>query len=180
MEIKERAAALVAAEIEACRDDRTPKIHLHEKVQKEWACAVCQFTTQTEATFNSHLQGKRHQATSEQLTAKNQATKTNCSPSASMAKKSDQSTKEEQPKCTSNNLNSKNNGISAASTVKKPDDTKDDERQKSASSNEPNQKNNKKQEVQTNEQGHQNNFDPRSHIYFGSHKFQICRKMKDV
>ncbi|RVW36206.1 hypothetical protein CK203_113782 [Vitis vinifera] len=36
----ERAAALVAAEIEACRDDRTPKIPLHEKVQKEWACAV--------------------------------------------------------------------------------------------------------------------------------------------
>ena len=158
MEIKERAAALVAAEIEACRDDRTPKIPLHEKVQKEWACAVCQVTTQSEATFNSHLQGKRHQATSEQLRAKNQATKTNCSPSASMAKKSDQSTKEEQPKCTSNNLNSKNNGISAASTVKKPDDTKDDERQKSASSNEPNQKNNKEQEVQTNEQGHQKNL----------------------
>ncbi|RVW36203.1 HVA22-like protein a [Vitis vinifera] len=158
VEIKERAAALVAAEIEACRDDRTPKIPLHEKVQKEWACAVCQVTTQSEATFNSHLQGKRHQATSEQLRAKNQATKTNCSPSASMAKKSDQSTKEEQPKCTSNNLNSKNNGISAASTVKKPDDTKDDERQKSASSNEPNQKNNKKQEVQTNEQGHQKNL----------------------
>ncbi|XP_010645201.1 uncharacterized protein LOC100250684 isoform X1 [Vitis vinifera] len=158
VEIKERAAALVAAEIEACRDDRTPKIPLHEKVQKEWACAVCQVTTQSEATFNSHLQGKRHQATSEKLRAKNQATKTSCSPSASMAKKSDQSTKEEQPKCTSNNLNSKNNGISAASTVKKPDDTKDDERQKSASSNEPNQKNNKKQEVQTNEQGHQKNL----------------------
>ncbi|RVW67272.1 HVA22-like protein a [Vitis vinifera] len=154
----ERAAALVAAEIEACRDDRTPKIPLHEKVQKEWACAVCQFTTQTEATFNSHLQGKRHQAISEQLRAKNQATKTNCSPSASMAKKSDQSTKEEQPKCTSNNLNSKNNGISAASTVKKLDETKDDEQQKSASSNGPNQKNNKKQEVQTNEQGHQKNL----------------------
>ncbi|CBI29378.3 unnamed protein product, partial [Vitis vinifera] len=146
VEIKERAAALVAAEIEACRDDRTPKIPLHEKVQKEWACAVCQFTTQTEATFNSHLQGKRHQATSEQLTAKNQATKTNCSPSASKAKKSDQSTKEEQPKCPSNNLNSKNNGISAASIVKKPDETKDDEQQKCASSNGPNQKNNKKQE----------------------------------
>ena len=185
MEIKERAAVLVAAEIEACRDNRTPEIPLHKKVQKEWACAVCQFTTQSEVTFNSHLQGKRHQATSEQLTAKNQATKTNCSPSASKAKKSDQSTKEEQPKCPSNNLNSKNNGISAASTVKKPDETKDDEQQKCASSNGPNQKNNKKREekvlvLETNEQGHQNNFDPRSHIYFGSHKFQICRKMKDV
>nr|CAN74999.1 hypothetical protein VITISV_005191 [Vitis vinifera] len=112
----------------------------------KWACAVCQFTTQSEVTFNSHLQGKRHQATSEQLTAKNQATKTNCSPSASKAKKSDQSTKEEQPKCPSNNLNSQNNGISAASTVKKPDETKDDEQQKCASSNGPNQKNNKKQE----------------------------------
>ena len=162
MEIKERAAALVAAEIEACRDNRTPEIPLHKKVQKEWACAVCQFTTQSEVTFNSHLQGKRHQAISEQLRAKNQATKTNCSPSASKAKKSDQSTKEEQLKCTSNNLNSKNNGISAASKVKKPDDTKDDERQKCASSNGRNQKNNKKQEKalvpETNEQGHQKNL----------------------
>ncbi|XP_034680183.1 uncharacterized protein LOC117910209 isoform X3 [Vitis riparia] len=60
-EIKERAA-----EIEAC---------LHKKVQKEWACAVCQVTTQSEATFNSHLQGKRHKVTSKQLKAKKQATK---------------------------------------------------------------------------------------------------------
>eukprot|EP00261_Vitis_vinifera_P016337 XP_010645197.1 PREDICTED: uncharacterized protein LOC100853636 [Vitis vinifera] len=141
--IKERATALMTAEIEACRDDRTPEISLHKKVQKEWACAVCLLTTQSEATLNSHLQGKRHQATSEQLKAKNQATKDNGSPSASMAKISDQSTKEEQPKCTSNNLNSKNNGISAASTVKKPDETKDDKRQKCASSNGPNQKNKK-------------------------------------
>ncbi|KAL6347759.1 hypothetical protein AAG906_026288 [Vitis piasezkii] len=177
VEIKERAAALVAAEIEACRDNRTPEIPLHNKVQKEWACAVCQFTTQSEVTFNSHLQAKRHQ-----LRAKNQATKTNCSPSASKAKKSGQSTKEEQPKCPSNKLNSKNSGISAASTLKKPDETKDDEQQKCASSNGPNQKSNKKQEekVLVLEQGHQNNFDPRSHIYFGSHKFQICRKMEDV
>ncbi|KAJ9705604.1 hypothetical protein PVL29_003595 [Vitis rotundifolia] len=142
-EIKERATALMTAEIEACRDDRTPEISLHKKVQKEWACAVCLVTTQSEATLNSHLQGKRHQATSEQLKAKNEATKDNGSPSASMTKKSDQSTKEEQPKCTSNNLNSKNKGFSAASTVKKPDETKDDERQKCASSNGPNQKNNK-------------------------------------
>ena len=129
-EIKERAA-----EIEAC---------LHKKVQKEWACAVCQVTTQSEATFNSHLQGKRHKVTSKQLKAKKQATKISGSPPVSMAKKFDQSTKEEQPKCTSNNLNSKNNGISAASTVKKPDKTKDDEQQKCASGNGPNQKNNKK------------------------------------
>ncbi|CBI38244.3 unnamed protein product, partial [Vitis vinifera] len=157
--IKERATALMTAEIEACRDDRTPEISLHKKVQKEWACAVCLLTTQSEATLNSHLQGKRHQATSEQLKAKNQATKDNGSPSASMAKISDQSTKEEQPKCTSNNLNSKNNGISAASTVKKPDETKDDKRQKCASSNGPNQKNKKKALVpETNEQGHQKNL----------------------
>ncbi|RVW91028.1 hypothetical protein CK203_039982 [Vitis vinifera] len=90
---------------------------LHKKVQKEWACA---------------------------LKAKKQATKISGSPPVSMAKKFDQSTKEEQPKCTSNNLKSKNNGISAASTVKKPDKTKDDEQQKCASSNGPNQKNSKK------------------------------------
>ncbi|KAJ9705606.1 hypothetical protein PVL29_003596 [Vitis rotundifolia] len=146
-EIKERAA-----EIEAC---------LHKKVQKEWACAVCQVTTQSEATLNSHLQGKRHKATSKQLKAKKQATKISGSPPVSMAKKSDQSTKEEQPKCTSNSLKSKNNGISAASTVKNPDETRDDERQKCGSSNGPNQKNNKKQEEkalipETSEEGHQN------------------------
>ncbi|XP_034679499.1 uncharacterized protein LOC117909549 isoform X3 [Vitis riparia] len=146
-EIKERAA-----EIEAC---------LHKKVQKEWACAVCQVTTQSEATFNSHLQGKRHKVTSKQLKAKKQATKISGSPPVSMAKKFDQSTKEEQPKCTSYNLKSKNSGISAASTVKNPDETRDDERQKCGSNNGPNEKNNKKQEEkalvpETSEQGHQN------------------------
>ncbi|XP_034680163.1 uncharacterized protein LOC117910209 isoform X1 [Vitis riparia] len=78
-----------------------------------------------------------------------------------MAKKFDQSTKEEQPKCTSYNLKSKNSGISAASTVKNPDETRDDERQKCGSNNGPNEKNNKKQEEkalvpETSEQGHQN------------------------
>ncbi|XP_059591973.1 HVA22-like protein a isoform X3 [Vitis vinifera] len=73
--------------------------------------------------LNSHLQGERHKATSEQLNAKNQATKTNGSPSASVENKSDQT---------------KNNGISASSTVKRPG-----EQHKCASSNGLEQKNNK-------------------------------------
>ncbi|RVW74077.1 hypothetical protein CK203_056431 [Vitis vinifera] len=66
---------------------------------------------------------ERHKATSEQLNAKNQATKTNGSPSASVENKSDQT---------------KNNGISASSTVKRPG-----EQHKCASSNGLEQKNNK-------------------------------------
>ncbi|KAL6347743.1 hypothetical protein AAG906_026272 [Vitis piasezkii] len=160
-ETRSNTTSLVAAEIEACRDDRTPRYFFMRKSRKSglvlYASSQPKLKRPSIPTFKGPSR-KRHQATSEQLRAKNQATKTNCSPSASMAKKSDQSTKEEQPKCTSNNLNSKNNGISAASTVKKLDETKDDEQQKSASSNGPNQKNNKKQEVQTNEQGHQKNL----------------------
>ncbi|KAJ9705510.1 hypothetical protein PVL29_003515 [Vitis rotundifolia] len=87
--------------------------------------------------LNSHLQGEGHKATSEQLKAKNQATKTNGSPPASMENKSDQ-TKVEQQKRNSNNLKAKNNGISASSTVEKPG-----EQHKCASSNGLEQKNNK-------------------------------------
>ncbi|KAL4614978.1 hypothetical protein ACB092_07G091700 [Castanea dentata] len=37
------------------------------EVQKEWTCAICQVTTQSETTLNSHLRGKRHRATCEEL-----------------------------------------------------------------------------------------------------------------
>lgn len=40
-----------------------------KNVQKEWTCAVCQVTTQSEATLNSHLQGMRHRTKCEELKA---------------------------------------------------------------------------------------------------------------
>ena len=142
-QIKKSPTSLAAAEIEACGDHhRTPEIPLHKEIQKEWACAMCLVTTQSEVTFNSHLRGKRHKATSEVLKAK-----TNGSQSASTSKKSSHSTKEELPKCTSGNLKSKMNGTSAASTVvRKQDNTKDSKQQMCKSGNRPNQDNNKKHE----------------------------------
>ncbi|KAL6269864.1 hypothetical protein ACE6H2_026775 [Prunus campanulata] len=41
-----------------------------QNVQKEWTCALCQLTTQSEATLNSHLQGRKHKAACEALKAK--------------------------------------------------------------------------------------------------------------
>ncbi|KAK1386191.1 C2H2-type domain-containing protein [Heracleum sosnowskyi] len=40
-----------------------------KNVQKEWTCAVCQVTTQSEATLNSHLQGMKHRTKCEELKA---------------------------------------------------------------------------------------------------------------
>ncbi|XP_075675465.1 uncharacterized protein LOC142644778 [Castanea sativa] len=39
------------------------------EAQKEWACAICQVTIQSETTLNSHLQGKRHKPNCEVLKA---------------------------------------------------------------------------------------------------------------
>ncbi|XP_074331746.1 uncharacterized protein LOC141668671 isoform X2 [Apium graveolens] len=38
-----------------------------KNVQKEWTCAVCQVTTQSEATLKSHLQGMKHRTKCEEL-----------------------------------------------------------------------------------------------------------------
>ncbi|KAH8483120.1 hypothetical protein H0E87_027758 [Populus deltoides] len=43
-----------------------------EKVQKVWTCVICQVTAQSETALISHLHGKRHKATCEQLNVKNQ------------------------------------------------------------------------------------------------------------
>ncbi|XP_017231579.1 uncharacterized protein LOC108205925 isoform X1 [Daucus carota subsp. sativus] len=40
-----------------------------KNVQKEWTCAVCQVTTQSETTLNSHLQGMKHRTKCEELKA---------------------------------------------------------------------------------------------------------------
>ncbi|XP_065628415.1 uncharacterized protein LOC112037073 isoform X1 [Quercus suber] len=45
------------------------------KVQKEWACAICKVTIESETTLNSHLQGKRHNANCEVLKAITRAKK---------------------------------------------------------------------------------------------------------
>lgn len=47
-----------------------------KNVQKEWTCAVCQVTTQSEATLYSHLQGMKHKTKCEELkSVKQTATK---------------------------------------------------------------------------------------------------------
>ncbi|KAL4347606.1 hypothetical protein GQ457_17G011860 [Hibiscus cannabinus] len=38
-----------------------------QQVQKEWTCAMCQVTTTSEITLNSHLLGRRHRDTWEEL-----------------------------------------------------------------------------------------------------------------
>ena len=47
--------------------DTTKSIPDFMEVQKEWTCAICQVTTKSETTLYSHLQGKRHKATCEEL-----------------------------------------------------------------------------------------------------------------
>ncbi|KAK1402094.1 hypothetical protein POM88_001699 [Heracleum sosnowskyi] len=48
---------------------------LKENVQREWACAVCQVSTTSETTLNSHLQGRKHRTKCEELKAGKQTTK---------------------------------------------------------------------------------------------------------
>ncbi|KAJ4847911.1 hypothetical protein Tsubulata_011744 [Turnera subulata] len=50
-----------------------------QKVQKEWACALCQVRIQSETVLQSHLQGKRHKAALQQLKDKKQASKSKVS-----------------------------------------------------------------------------------------------------
>ncbi|XP_059446736.1 uncharacterized protein LOC132178307 isoform X2 [Corylus avellana] len=69
-----------------------PDIHMSKEVQKEWTCAICQFTTKSEKTLNIHLEGKKHKANFEALKAKNQP---NIAP-ASTAKKNCQPTEKPQ------------------------------------------------------------------------------------
>ncbi|XP_050263292.1 WEB family protein At4g27595, chloroplastic-like isoform X2 [Quercus robur] len=69
------------------------------KVQKEWACAICKVTIQSETTLNSHLQGKRHKANCEVLKAITRAKKKNFP--TSTTKKHEQT--QTQKKCPSSN-----------------------------------------------------------------------------
>uniref|UniRef100_A0A2N9IU18 C2H2-type domain-containing protein n=1 Tax=Fagus sylvatica TaxID=28930 RepID=A0A2N9IU18_FAGSY len=57
-----------------------------KEVQKEWTCAICQVTTQSEITLNSHHRGNRHKANYEELKANNLRAKNKGFP-ASTAKK---------------------------------------------------------------------------------------------
>lgn len=63
------------------------------RVQREWTCAMCQVTTQSETTLNSHLQGRRHRVRCKELKGKNnQPVKTKSS--AAQHKKSDKTVQE--------------------------------------------------------------------------------------
>ncbi|BFG41288.1 hypothetical protein CerSpe_275620 [Prunus speciosa] len=70
------------------------------QVQKEWTCALCQLTTQSEATLNSHLQGRKHKAACEALKAKSWLFAPKISP-ASAATESNQPNKEQGKRTTS-------------------------------------------------------------------------------
>lgn len=177
-EMMRRATVGVSTESEASSDNRIPE----KTFQKEWACAMCQVTTQSEVTLNSHLQGKRHKTTSEQLKAKK-----NGNSAASTVRKPDAKQKDwafaicqvttqsevtlnshlqgKRHKATYEQLQADKNGIPAASIAKKPDDTIEDEQQRCASSNGLNQEeNNKKLEEKAqasseiNEHGQQKNL----------------------
>ncbi|KAK0590090.1 hypothetical protein LWI29_022540 [Acer saccharum] len=51
------------------------EIPVPKQVQKEWTCAICQVTIQSEKTLNSHLKGKKHKAACELLKTKTQQSK---------------------------------------------------------------------------------------------------------
>ncbi|KAJ0010436.1 hypothetical protein Pint_33462 [Pistacia integerrima] len=84
-EIKE-----ISDTVEAVRD--FCEIPVTMRVQREWTCAICQVTTQSETTLNSHLRGRRHRETCKELKEKNQPSKTKNS--ASEHKKSDKTVQE--------------------------------------------------------------------------------------
>ena len=71
------------------------------EVQKEWACAICMVTIQSETTLNSHLQGRRHKANCEVLKAITRAKKKNFP--TSTTKKHEQTQTQTQKKCASSN-----------------------------------------------------------------------------
>ncbi|XWS39799.1 hypothetical protein CRYUN_Cryun18bG0085400 [Craigia yunnanensis] len=63
-------------EIKGAASCDPPEIPSDRQVQKEWTCAMCQVTTSSEKTLNSHLQGRRHwDAYEELMKAKNQPSK---------------------------------------------------------------------------------------------------------
>lgn len=55
-------------------------IQLPKQVQKEWTCAVCQVTTQSKITLDSHLQGNRHKMACEELKSKSLQNKNKAPP----------------------------------------------------------------------------------------------------
>ncbi|KAF7126394.1 hypothetical protein RHSIM_Rhsim11G0142600 [Rhododendron simsii] len=64
VEIKEKTVAAAGGE------NKAVKITDSEKVQREWACALCQVTIPSEKDLDSHLQGRKHKAKFKRLVAK--------------------------------------------------------------------------------------------------------------
>ncbi|KAA8536379.1 hypothetical protein F0562_028857 [Nyssa sinensis] len=81
VEIKE-----MRAESAPGRENNPPET-TSQKVQKEWACAICQVKMKSEIILNSHLEGKKHKAKCEELKASKQTEK-NKGSSSSAANKS--------------------------------------------------------------------------------------------
>ncbi|KAF5733379.1 hypothetical protein HS088_TW17G00922 [Tripterygium wilfordii] len=64
------------------------EVPVPDNIQKEWTCSICQVTTSSEAILTSHLQGRRHKATLEKLSAKNQNSKMKVPPASEEKKPS--------------------------------------------------------------------------------------------
>ncbi|KAM7479049.1 hypothetical protein LguiA_027262 [Lonicera macranthoides] len=58
-----------------------------DEVQRQWTCAVCQVTTTSQTTLNSHFRGKKHLAKCQELKAKMQTPKNDYSPLSSTTNK---------------------------------------------------------------------------------------------
>ncbi|XVE93591.1 hypothetical protein REPUB_Repub01dG0207800 [Reevesia pubescens] len=117
-------------EIKGAASFGSPEIPSDKQVQKEWTCAMCQVTTTSEKTLNSHLQGSRHRnAWEELMKAKNQPSKGKVSFASSVrVKNSDVPRKEPQKQAssTSTQASQKNQQpskgqVSAASVAKNSD-----------------------------------------------------------
>ncbi|XAR53008.1 hypothetical protein NMG60_11021380 [Bertholletia excelsa] len=62
--------------------DNAREVPNSDKVQKEWACALCLVTTTSEKTLNSHFEGRKHKARYQEMIASKQGPK-NKDPSSS-------------------------------------------------------------------------------------------------
>ncbi|KAF7127372.1 hypothetical protein RHSIM_Rhsim11G0141400 [Rhododendron simsii] len=90
VEIKEKTVAAAGGE------NKAVEITDSEKVQREWACALCQVTIPSEKDLDSHLQGRKHKAKFERLIASKQVNKNKGSSSSAASSAPENRTKKQE------------------------------------------------------------------------------------
>ncbi|KAG5526121.1 hypothetical protein RHGRI_032416 [Rhododendron griersonianum] len=90
VEIKEKTVAAAGGE------NKAVEITDSEKVQREWACALCQVTISSEKGLDSHLQGRKHKAKFKRLIASKQVNKNNGSSSSAASSAPENRTKKQE------------------------------------------------------------------------------------